>query len=371
MLKVDEIKALAKTYGTPKLFLNTEEVVKAYTLLSEALPGVKIFYALKPNNHQSIIKQLGNLGAGFDICSNFEIDSVLKQRIPIQRCIHTHPVKKTEDIEYAYNKGVRVFVIDNKNELMKLKKYSAHIKLFIRIAVTNPNCVTDLSIKFGLYSASEALGLIIEAYKIGFKKFGLCFHTGSQNENPEIYINGINMCKDIIFHLEQKNIKISTIDIGGGFPVRYNMENDDIFTYCKIFYHYLEQLMERGIQVICEPGRFLCARSMFLLTKVIGINKRKEKIWYYIDDGVYNSFSGQIFDHVKYPMSASTASGEQKINAVIAGATCDSFDIISKGMNLIKHRIGDLMIFNYMGAYTSVCASRFNGFPQTEIIELN
>ncbi|MEH0020201.1 MAG: type III PLP-dependent enzyme [Desulfobacter sp.] len=371
MLSVEDIKMLARIYGTPVLFLNTEEVVKAYNHLSEALPGVKIFYALKSNNHEAIVKQLGDLGAGFDLCSNSEVALVLKHGIPMGRCIHTHPVKKKEEIEYAYDKGVRVFVVDNKNELIKLKKYAADLKLFIRLAVRNPNSLADLSRKFGIYSAEEATWLISEAHKMGFKEFGLCFHCGSQCENPKVYLNGIAMSKKIISRLERMDINISTIDIGGGFPVGYNMENDDLSSYCKVFYPHLKALMQNGIEVLCEPGRYLSARSMFLITKVIGINERKEKIWYYIDDGVYNSFSGQIYDHVEYSLSLSTASSRQKIDAVLAGPTCDSFDVVNEKMRVAKHRIGDLMVFNNMGAYTSVSASSFNGYPRTKVITLS
>ncbi len=121
--------------------------------------------------------------------------------------------------------------------------------------------------------------------------------------------------------------------------------------------------------MIAEPGRFIAAPAMTCLTSVIGKAIRDDVPWYYLDDGVYNSFSGQIFDHAIYP-KISVRKGQTR-PSVLAGPTCDSIDVISEDIELPELEIGDLIIAPMMGAYTSATATEFNSLPRTHIIAVN
>jgi len=103
---------------------------------------------------------------------------------------------------------------------------------------------------------------------------------------------------------------------------------------------------------------------------VMGRASRDGRHWYYLDDGVYGSYSGQLFDHMRYPLEVFSDSAERH-PAVLAGPTCDSIDVIAEDIVLPELAIGDLVVGHCMGAYTAATATDFNAFPRARIVTLN
>ena len=369
--KVD-IERLVNVYKTPTLFLSRHEIVNAYRKLEQAMPGVRFYYALKSNNHQEIVLQLSKLGCGFDVCSNKEIDILEEHNIAFKNCIHTHPIKTEKDLTYAYKKGIKTFVVDNIEELHKLKHYPKDIRLLIRLATSNNSSVVNLSRKFGCNTVEELLYLIRKAWQFDIHDLGICFHTGSQNSDPKVFKHALETCIKVIKKLYTQNINISVIDIGGGFPVSYTGQELDFGAYCDVFYKHVEELIDLGVDVIAEPGRFISGNAMFLTVSIIGKAKRQNTMWYYVDDNIYNSLSGLIFDHIDYPFEVIRESCSKEIyNSVISGNTCDSFDIIKENINVRELDIGEVLAFKKIGAYSTVSASEFNGFPKTKVVVID
>ena len=81
------------------------------------------------------------------------------------------------------------------------------------------------------------------------------------------------------------------------------------------------------------------ANAVWLITQVIGKSKRGGVPWYYIDDGLYGSFSGKVFDQCEYALQ-SERDGDREL-CVIAGPTCDSFDVLYTDRALPPAEIGD------------------------------
>jgi ornithine decarboxylase len=92
--------------------------------------------------------------------------------------------------------------------------------------------------------------------------------------------------------------------------------------------------------------------------------------WYYLDDGLYGSYSGQMYDHARYPIQALVDEGPTR-PSVLAGPTCDSIDVIKEQVELPKLDIGDLLVGRMMGAYTWASASDFNFFPRATVLGLD
>jgi len=143
------IRHLASRYGSPLLVIDAERVRRQYRRLSAALPGVDLHYALKPLPHASVIDTLHAEGAFFDLATNGEVELVRRLKIPPQRCIHTHPIKRDSDIRTALAYGVSRFVIDNADELRKFVKYRGRSSVLIRVSFRSPEARVDLSRKFG------------------------------------------------------------------------------------------------------------------------------------------------------------------------------------------------------------------------------
>jgi ornithine decarboxylase len=125
-----------------------------------------------------------------------------------------------------------------------------------------------------------------------------------------------------------------------------------------------------GIRVIAEPGRYISAPAAITAAQVMGRAQRDGRWWYYLDDGLYGSYSGQVYDHARYPVEALVAAGKT-YPSVLAGPTCDSIDVINDHLELPMLKIGDLVIGHAMGAYTWASASEFNFFPRATVLALD
>jgi ornithine decarboxylase len=162
-----------------------------------------------------------------------------------------------------------------------------------------------------------------------------------------------------------RSITLDIIDIGGGFPINYLNPVLPVQRFCQPINEYLERYFSK-YRIIAEPGRVLSGPCMVLAAKVMGKSLRSGVWWYYLDEGVYGSFSGKIYDHAEYPLLV-PRSGET-FTSVLAGPTCDSIDVLYENIALPRLEIGDVLLFDSMGAYTTASASNFNGFPKAKIV---
>ena len=187
---------------------------------------------------------------------------------------------------------------------------------------------------------------------------------------PENHVYAIDKCRELMDRcLSQTGKLLSILDIGGGFPVEYVGPVMDTDTFCEPVRQALSKLPEH-VRVIAEPGRFLSAPAMTAISSVTGKARRGDSIWYYLDDGVYGSYSGQLFDHATYPLTVFSDHTHRE-NAVLAGPTCDSIDVIDENLQLPPMAMGDLVVGRQMGAYTSASATDFNLLARAAIIVIN
>ena len=360
---------MVQQHGSPLLILDCNQLVKQYNALSDALPGVKLYYAIKALPHPAAIQTLDALGAGFDIASSGEIELLRGQSTRARRTIHTHPIKRDTDIRDALRFGCTTFVVDNVWELEKFVDYRHRVGLLVRVSFPNPKTPIDLSRKFGCRE-DEASILIQKAQSLGLHVKGLSFHAGSQCPDSGNHVHAIKQCTKIINDVYQTSGKLlSILDIGGGFPVEYMQPIMDIESFCVPIRQALNSLPEH-VQIIAEPGRYLSAPAMKAVSSVMGKAKRGDTCWYYLDDGIYGSYSGQLFDHATYPLTIfSDTKGKEQ--AVLAGPTCDSIDVIAEQVTIPPLSIGDLVIGHQMGAYTSATSTQFNLFDKAKIVAIN
>lgn len=360
----NKVQELVSQHGTPTLFLSESRLREGYRVLKAALPGVSMYYAVKSNATPELVSILNTEESFFDVCSNGEIDIIRNCGIAAQRCIHTHPIKRDSDIRYALDFGIKTFVADNENELSKMIPYKDKLQVLIRMSIQNPGCLVNLSHKFGI-APERAWNLIRKAHELGLKVAGISFHAGSQNENSLKYIEALEYCRDICKKAALRGINIEIIDIGGGFPINYLTPVLPMAQFCQPINEYLERYFS-SYTIIAEPGRVLSGPTMTLASRVMGKALRNGVWWYYLDEGVYGSFSGKMYDHADYPMFV--ARDGTRHTSVLAGPTCDSIDVLYENISLPLLEIGDLLVFESMGAYTSASASNFNGFPKAKII---
>jgi ornithine decarboxylase len=374
----DLLQDLAREQGTPIFVIDHEKLRENYREFREHLPDVQVYFAVKANSNPEIVKTLFEMGSSFDVASmpEFMIVHEFIRNMPKKerqawiwdKIIYANTIKPIETLE-ALDKYNPLVTFDNVEELKKLKAHAPHAGLVLRIRVPNTGSMVELSSKFGAHPG-EAVDLIVTAFDMGLVVEGLSFHVGSQCTNFENYVVALQISADIINEVETRTgRKIRILDIGGGFPVKYHPEVKDFRVLAKKLNTEIKRLFPRDMQILAEPGRFLVANTAELVAKVVGKAIRDGKTCYYINDGVYHTYSGQVFDHVNYPVLA-FKDGEKHISAVF-GPTCDAFDTITLSAELPELEIGDLVYSENIGAYSHASSTCFNGFPPAKVVHIN
>jgi len=364
-----EIRRLVGEFGSPLLILDCERVRVQFRKLSKALPHVQLHYALKPLPHPAVVQTVLAEGGFLDLATTGEVQLVQRLGVAPARCIHTHPIKRPADIANALAYGVRTFVADNPDEVRKFARLSGVAQLLLRVSFRAPGAVCDLSRKFGC-DPEQLLELARLAADLGISVRGLSFHVGSQTVDATKHVEAVNACAQLMRAARREKLgAFDLLDIGGGFPIDYAQPVQDIGRFCAPLRAALAQLARR-VRVIAEPGRYIVGPAAIGVASVMGRAQREGHWWYYLDDGLYGSYSGQLFDHARYPVEPLRASAEQ-LPAVLAGPTCDSIDVIAENLMLPKLKVGDLLVGRAMGAYTWASATEFNFFPRATVVAVN
>lgn len=361
-------RRVAESHGTPLLVLDCETLRRQFQTLADALPGVDLYYAIKALPHPSVVSTLHQQGAFFDVASFGEIRLLQSLQINPRRTVFTHPIKRDADIRKALRFGCTTFVVDNPLEIEKFQAYRHRVGLLLRVSFRGPDAVVDLSRKFGC-APSEALQLINQARNKGIHIKGLCFHVGSQSRTPDAHVAAIDACRELIARAEAMGVMMSVLNIGGGFPAAYEAGTIGITEFCAPIRTALATLPE-NLRVIAEPGRCLAAPAVTAVTSVVGKAFREGRWWYYLDDGVYGSFSGRIFDKAQYPVTV-LRKADTQFPSILAGPTCDSVDVIAEDIMLPELEPGDLVVAHMMGAYTVASATTFNSLEKVGMVILN
>ena len=364
-----EIRRLVREFGSPLLILDCERVRVQYRKLKKALPHVDLHYALKPMPHPAVVQTILDEGGYLDLATTGEVQLARRLGVDPARCIHTHPIKRPADIENALDYGVRTFVADNPDEVRKFARLGARAELLLRVSFRAPGAVCDLSRKFGC-DPEDVPALARRVAAAGVPLRGLSFHVGSQAPDAAKHVEALSACARLMAALRREKIgPCDTLDIGGGFPIDYATPMQDIASFCAPLRQALGRLPRR-LRVIAEPGRYLAGPAVIGVATVMGRAQREGHWWYYLDDGLYGSYSGQLFDHARYPVEPLRAAPE-RLPAVLAGPTCDSIDVIAENLMLPKLKAGDLVVGRAMGAYTWASATDFNFFPRATVVAVN
>ncbi len=378
MVTTAELQQLAFEHGTPLFVVDHTQLRKNFQEFQRYLPRVQPYYAVKANPLPEIVETLYRTGASFDVASMPEFLIVHEniKHLPDKerqdwiwdKIIYANPIKAIEALE-ALDRYKPLVTFDNLEEIRKIKKYAPNAGLCLRLKVANTGAMVELSSKFGAHPG-EAVDLILAADAEGLVVEGISFHVGSQTTNFQNYLQALQLASGICAEaLERGYDKMNLIDIGGGFPAPYDENVQPLKTLAKILNAEIDRLFPPHFEILAEPGRFLVATACSSVAKVVGKADRDGKRCYYIDDGVYHTYSGIIFDHCKYPVHA-FKEGPTQICAVF-GPTCDALDTLSLAEELPDLAIGDLVYSVNIGAYSHASSTWFNGFPPAKVVHIN
>ena len=354
-----EMNHLASKYPTPFVVISLAQVERNYEFLKSHLPRVNVYYAMKANPSPRIINLLARLGASFDTASSGEIETLSRMGIPGSRMIYANPVKIPRSIVAAHSMGVKRYTFDDASEIGKLASLAPGAEVMVRIRVKNQTALVDLNAKFGA-PPEDAVQLLLEAKRAGLNPVGICFHVGSQSTAAEAYEEALLLVRRLFNDAEKEGMHLTTMDIGGGFPIpKAGSSMPDAGGMMDAIERQIERLFP-DTEIWCEPGRFLRGTAVNLVTSVIGTKVRNGRQWYWLDEGLYGTFSGAIYDHWTFDF-VSFKKGIKQL-ATFLGPSCDSIDFVRYDVMMPKLEIGDMLLVPECGSYTTASATTFNGF---------
>jgi ornithine decarboxylase len=298
--------------------------------------------------------------------------------------LYMHPVKAQSDIRLALEKyGIRVIAVDHEDEITKLTRVvraldidPGAITVFVRVQ-TKGHAAYELSKKFGAGPAN-AVELAERLARTGHK-VGLCFHVGSQIEDPDTYERALASADWVRNRL---SFDLAGLDVGGGFPAEYghdpNRKAVEMPSLGQIMSRLSGDLKEYNFSetpLVAEPGRVIVARCLSLIVRVLLRKGRR----LYINDGIWASLSDSWTGKITLPArfipdpAIRSRSGSEKniVPFKVCGATCDSVDILSRPFWLPETvDTGDWIEIGHIGAYSLSLRTRFNGFYPDTFVEL-
>ncbi|KAF8374123.1 hypothetical protein PRIPAC_80552 [Pristionchus pacificus] len=380
------------------MIVNLDTVYDRFKLWMRELPMIEPFYAMKTNSDEAILRVLATLGAGFDCASKEEIDTIIGMGVSAERIIYANPCKSSSFIVHAESRGVNLMTFDSVEELEKIAALHKCPELILRYAVSDPTANNPMSGKFGADPVQEAPVLLQFAADMGLNVVGVSFHVGSGCNDPTAYFVALQHARNLFDIGHQLGHKMEIVDVGGGFPggklfasfekvptitwvAGETMWDDneavnnivDMLQIAAVVRSAIRELFPApGVRFIAEPGRFFAARSCALVANVIARKTvlassggaPSTRMHYYINDGVYGSFNLVLF-HEKYPFGRPLFDKEgEQYNSTIWGGTCDSRDKLETNQMMRKLDVGEWLIYEEMGAYTTVASTTFNGFPR-------
>lgn len=361
----------SKDFATPNIFINTNSIHHRFVQLRDSFPYAHIYYAVKSNPGIPVLQLLDKLGSNFDIASRYELDRVLSLGISPDRTSYGNTIKKATDIAYFYEKGVRMYATDSKEDLKNIAKYAPGSRIYVRILVENSSTADwPLSRKFGCHP-DMAYDLLVMARDLGLTPYGISFHVGSQQRDIGQWNDAIAKTKYLFESIEEEEgIKLSMINMGGGFPAHYIQPTNELQEYASEITRYLQDDFGDDIpMIVFEPGRSLVGDSGILSSEVVLISRKNNTAlqrWVFLDTGKFNGLIETLDESIKYPVITEKDGGKEG-EVILAGPTCDSADIMYENEKYkmpVDLKIGDKVYWLSTGAYTSSYASVcFNGFP--------
>ncbi|KAF9419450.1 hypothetical protein BGZ94_009400 [Podila epigama] len=386
------------------------EVYRLHLQWKALLPRIEPFYALKCNPDPTVVRLLAALGAGFDCASTSEIRMMINAGVDPNMIIHANPCKEVTQVKYSRANNVVMSTFDNEDELIKIKELFPESKLLLRILVDDSRSHCKFGVKFG--AALEDVNPVLAAAKrLELDVVGVSFHVGSGCFDETAFGDAVVRARHVFDLGKDHGFDFKVLDVGGGFPSASDSTGITFQNIAKILGSTVDRLFGPEIRVIAEPGRYYVSSAYTLATQVIARRiipskattpvcdkgtKRKSRSsstdtscnvnentlrMYYVNDGVYGSFSGIYYDNMIcnprallhknqfcYNKDPVMDEDQSNITTSVWGPTMDSLDCLSKEAKLPLMSAGDWMYFENMGAYTVAAASLFHGFSKSEVL---
>jgi ornithine decarboxylase len=362
--------------STPFFVFSRNALLHNFNQYRKCFPArTEICFALKANSEKTVLKTLNEAGSSFEAASKYELSLLKDLQVSPGRIIYGTSVKAANHIAEFASYGTDRFAFDSEDELLKIAAYAPGARVYVRALVDSvSSSVFNLSEKFGT-PLKHCVALLQKAQAFGLVPYGISFCVGSQARNEKSWSQAIKEIAPAMTELSESDIHLRMINLGGGFPHDYE-KNEGFPAIEQITGHIRDAVSKLPYEVeyLIEPGRGLVANSFVLITTIIAKASRAGKPWLYLDAGVYNALMESLTcqGSTKYLIESLAENHSASIeNFIVAGPTGDDLDVISRNTVLPSVvKAGDKLIIWDTGAYTTVLATGFNGFPKPKMVTI-
>jgi diaminopimelate decarboxylase len=384
------VSRIAAEVGTPTYVYSKATLLTHYRRVSEAFAPLKpiICYSIKSLPNLQILKTLVGEGAGMDVTSGGELFRALSAGCSPSKIFFAGVGKTDNEIREALRSNIRAFNVESEEEFWNLDRLAgemnktAHAALRVNPGLQNRSTHTKTFTarkedKFGI-NIERAGNFYRQASKAkNVRLHGLHLHLGSPIKFTEPYAEGISKALALIDELAKDGIRIETLDIGGGFAAFYEGNEAPAFLeYAAEIVPLLRERVEKGLQIIMEPGRSLACNAGILLTQVQYTKTAGEKKYVIIDGAMNDLIRPTLYEsyHFIWPTNPGAGSvppnrtstlrveGDQKVDVV--GPICESGDYLAKERYMAPAKRGDLLAVFSAGAYGMSMSSNYNTRPR-------
>jgi diaminopimelate decarboxylase len=369
------LKALAAEVGTPFYCYSAATIERHYRVMSEAFAGTDhhIYYAMKANSNQAVIKTLAQLGAGMDVVSEGELRRALVAGVPARKVVFSGIGKTAREMALALKEGIACFNIESEPELELLASVASRTgqraKVSIRVnpdvdARTHHKITTGKAEnKFGI-SFARAPEVYARAARLSaLDVAGIDMHIGSQITELEPFEQAFKLMADLAVTLKAQGHNIRHLDLGGGLGVPYRGTNDvppHPDEYAAMVKRTLGHL---GLRYMLEPGRMIVGNAGILVSRVIYVKEGEARRFIIQDAAMNDLVRPTLYDawHDIIPV-AEPVDGAMA-EADVVGPVCESGDYLAKARRLPELAEGDLLAIMTAGAYGAVQSGTYNTRP--------
>ncbi len=358
---------IVKVCETP-FYVYSQEIITRKVEMTKKVLGENIFFSVKANSNQAILKLMQSLNIGADVVSVGELKRSLSAGFPPDRIIFEGVGKSKEDLIYAMQKNIRLINTESLEEIKLLQRLALEKNRIVDIGVRlNPNVdggtISKISTgkktdKFGIeINEIENIANLITNCK-NLNLIGISCHIGSQISNIDSYKNTFFEMKKAADKFLSSGINVKHVDLGGGFHVKYN-DNDPEFKIEDIKKELDVCFNSSNYELSFEPGRYLIAEAGILVTSIIN-TKKNGGINYLIVDAGMNTLVRPAMYNAYHEIETINKRKNDSITYTVAGPICESSDIFTRNIKLPKQNVGDIMIIKNTGAYGKVMSSTYN-----------
>lgn len=355
------------------------EIVHSVTSWRQEVPRIEPVFSLAANPDEAVLRVLQSQDVSFSVATSRELPHTKKfLDMPLLNIMDFNGARGDKYTRSCVAAGVNTFLVNSRSDLMRICKFSSSASIMI-----NLNCF-DVKKESAL---KEILSILNAATALHFEVAGVYTSITHEKEHSDLYsrlksiLDTLNATKKVFSYSALHGFCLKKIHLSGSFvdSLVHTSTEDNKFLFtlnsCLNQCFPLEEFPL--VSISADANDALVASSHTVAAVITGTKHGSDESMYYIDDGIYGSFhSCMIGPHMEkkivplpLPMVSTISRGSdvQITGCTIWGPTCDSLDVIGKGIPLPRLTIGDWMYFKSVGSFSIANGTEFNGVANPQV----